>query len=562
MENTFSHIQHTFPQFEANAELAAMLSQVQPFTDAERTPQAREKRLREAFASHEAFDKYYFPPSMYESYAPPCELHGYIGEVAQVAGVHTIFGPRKHGKTAKGKTTLLWMLLCGKIKIAGTYAETILKSANILRDCIMLLADNERIREDFKIEFAEANSDQCRFRATADFSFMNDGKKKKKSASTKISALNEWKYIASFSEGRSLRGYTRLFGRPQFLLGDDIETLESSFSNDAVQLRIDKISEAFQSLSDGGTFLILGNDFTTAGALHRLSLEQEQGILARSWTVTSFKAWIDRETFTTLSKVVSFSKDSVSRLEQYDGFSLWFKKYSAMSENELKEMLKPKSGSDWQANFQQNPIPPEGDFFTRDHYHEYTSIPNDARGVLWVDPNLSKKSKGDTTAMPVYKYSVSTDSYFITEALCRSFADSNKLLDEVFRMRKAHDVKNIGFDGNVNQESNWTNNVRNWCLIKKLPFPHIEYKRYNVDELAKNFQSAYAADKVFFPAGFAKTPEGEKFLAQFFSFTGVKLNKKDDAPDSIICAHEFIHDRKITGRKSTPPVPVNDVYTN
>jgi hypothetical protein len=550
----FSSIELSFKEFEESAELAARLSKCNPFTDAERTESAREKRIRDSFARFEAFDINYFPAAMHEDYADPNEMHRYIASAFTVPGVHVVFGPRKHGKTATAKKVFIWLLLSGRADIGGTYAETLIpKSTNILKDIVLLIGKNERIQEDYKVEFTEANSDQCQFRITADLSFLSEKGAKKNKVN-----YNAWKYVAAFSEGRSVRGYTRIFARPQVLLGDDVETLESPMSNDAVQLRINKLTEAFQSLTDNGVFCIFGNDFTTAGALHRLKLQQEQGILAKNYDVVSFTAWLDKPiaiACVAISKLLTFSRN-----EKQFPRPLWFKRYAAKTEEALKILLKPFSESDWQGNFQQNPVPPEGDFFTREHYHEWTSIPDDAKGVLWVDPNLSKKSKGDTTAMPGYKYSASTDSYFIPEALCRSFADSNKLLDEVFRMRTSCKVANIGFDGNVNQESNWTNNVRNWCQIKKQPFPHVEYRRYNVDELAKNFQAVYAADKVFFPPGFAKTPDGERFLAQFFSFTGVKMNKKDDAPDSVISAHEFLLDRKLN-KKSGPPVKaVDDVY--
>lgn len=552
MTNDFSKIQFSFPDFEQDAQLEALLSRIEPFTEKERTPEARRKRIQRALQSHEAFDEEYFPKEMYEGYAPNCELHHYIGDVATSGGVRVIFGPRKHGKTVKGKKTLLWMLLSGNATIAGTYAETLMKSANILKDCVMLLQKNERIMEDFKIEFAEANSDQCQFRITADLSFVQGD----------LTKILSWKFIATFSQDRSVRGYTRLFGRAQFVLGDDLETLESSFSNQAVQLRLDKIAETFQSLADGGTFLILANNFTTAGALYRLKIEQDNGILAKGWTVATFKAWMNETAMTELERFVSFGKQSRILLSTRGGFSLWHEKYPANSESELKELLMPKTESDWQANFQQNPVPPEGDFFKRELYKEWTSVPNDARGVLWTDPNLSKKSKGDTTASPSYKYSVTTDCYYITEAICRSFADSNKLLDEVFRMRAANEIKNLGFDGNVSQESTWTNNVRNWCRINNQSFPHVEYRRYHVDEIAKNFQAVYASGKVFFPPNFAKTPDGERFLSQFFAFTGTKKSGgKDDAPDSVICAHEFIHERKLTKKPNRFVKAFEDYYS-
>jgi hypothetical protein len=188
-----------------------------------------------------------------------------------------------------------------------------------------------------------------------------------------------------------------------------------------------------------------------------------------------------------------------------------------------------------------------GTVFLKKHYQEAEYLPADVKGVIYTDPNLSLKSKGDTTAITNLGYSALKDQYFIVNASCKSHSDSNELLDEVLSL-KTVGTTGLAFDGNVTQESTWTNFVKNWARLHNSPFPRIEYKRYNVDDLAKNIQLAWNEGRVFFPQGFRDSLENKIYLSQLFAFTNKKAKRKDDAPDSLICAFEFLHERQIASR--------------
>jgi phage terminase large subunit len=187
----------------------------------------------------------------------------------------------------------------------------------------------------------------------------------------------------------------------------------------------------------------------------------------------------------------------------------------------------------------------EGFIFKSDYYSEWNEIPQDARGVIYCDPNLSKKSEGDTTAIVKLLYSASTHKYYIADAVCRSFSDSNELLREVLSMRDDQ-AKSIAFDGHVNQESTWSMHIQNYCRQRNLPFPVVEFKRYRVDDLAKNAQWVWTDNAFQFPPHFKAREDGERFASQMFSFAGKKAGNKDDAPDALICALEFITERGMT----------------
>lgn len=542
---SFSLIEYTFEDFKnsvSKQKQLESLTPVTPFSAKEMTKENTRQRIERSLGSYRVFDKTYFPPAMYEFYSPPNKMIEDIVNAVRIPGIHLFIGPRKHGKTMTGKKLLLYSPIAALHNITGVYAETLNKSAAVLKDLYTLCQINGRLSYDYNLNFIEANSDSLSFRCNYRTEFNPPPDKT-------TSDMHQPRFIASFSEGRSVKGFTRLFGRPSLLLADDIETLESSFSARAVELRFQKLSEAYHSLNDNGSMIILANDFHVLSVVHRIRLLNEKGLLPGHWYVYVYKAY-------------NHSKSAL----QKKGV-LWNARFKVKTENQLKAILKPASESDWQANYQQNPVPPEGDFFNRKHYAEYQALPDDVRGVIYCDPNLSKKSMGNTTAIVPLLYSPSADVYYLPETVCRSFADSNILLGEVFRMWNSLKVNGtraisaIAFDGNVTQESTWTQHVKNYCRLNSTAFPLIEYKRYRVNELAKNLQAVYTEGRLKFAGGFSLNEDGERFLAQFFSFTGEKNGSEDDAPDALICAFEFIHERKLIRQNTQPFKVFKDYYS-
>jgi hypothetical protein len=194
----------------------------------------------------------------------------------------------------------------------------------------------------------------------------------------------------------------------------------------------------------------------------------------------------------------------------------------------------------------------KGNVFLKKHYSEFEDLPNDVKSVLYTDPNLSIKSKGDSTAIVHLGFSPSSNDYYVIDPLCKSFADAEELLNEVYLARRPFTYA-LGFDGNVTQESTWTNFVKNWSKIKAAPFPPIHYKRYRVDDLSKNVQLVWNQGKIKFPAGFSSSLHGKIFLNQLFAFTSKKAGLKDDAPDALICAFEFLHEKKLDHKPAIGP---------
>lgn len=512
----FSSFDVTMRRFEAEAEMKQLLRPAPPWPDKERTPENVAKRRDEAMHDFWAFDRHYFPPQMYpQGKAQVSSFHKSIVKIGTTPGVQILLGPRSHAKTATAKKLLVWMLMTGRKHLMGIYCETLPKASNAIDDVRMLIFENERILHDYRPTLLEANADQLEFH-------LDDGKRRT---------------VAAFSEGRSVRGFVRGFARPEYLLVDDMETLQSPMEGKQVKERIFKLRESVASLTDGSTALVLGNNFDARGALNQLKLQADNGVLRKGWNIHIFKAWTK-------------------------GRPLWPQRYPAATEEHLKDMVGAADEHDWQSNYQQNPIPPEGFIFTREYLKFWDRLPKDVRGVVYVDPNLALKSKGDTTAIVRMLFSPSTQLFYVT-GRCRSYDDPGELLTDALEMRTAN-VRGLGFDGHVNQESHWHHHIKAWCREHGMPYPLVEFKQYKVDQLATNAQAEYKQGRFLFDPAMKGSEEGDTFFTQFFAFHSKKARRKDDAPDAVICAHEFITERRLVkrshGSANTIVHIIEDVY--
>lgn len=484
-------------KFERDTEQRIALAPVQAWPAAERHAAKRAQRLRQAVADFWKFDAIYFQPEMYgDGYSASPPAHKTIVKVAQTPGVHIIAGARSHGKTVVGKKVAAWLLLAGRVPFIGTLSHTLPTSCNVLGDVAAIVAENARIMEDFGVVWGQRNQEQFQFRCTH-------------------TTHNGWRYAMAFSEGRSVRGATRGFGRPGFLLGDDIETRVSPLSDDAVRDRVLFVKEAHKSLTANGTLVWMANNFDQRCAVNRLLAEQSAGLLPPHWRVHLLPAWQGKR-------------------------PQWPARYPANTEQQLMALLQITDEAEWRGEYQQDPIPPAGEVFRREHYQEWQALPDDAKGVVYADQNLALKSRGDTSALVQLLYSPSTDCFFVGAARCRSYSDANQLLDDLFAMRSGGRVFRFGMDGHVAQESTWTNFLRGYCRQRGLAFPHVQFCRFSVDHCATNLQARYAAGRLRFPPGFSGTQEGREFLDQMFAFTSKKAARHDDAPDAVICAHELL----------------------
>lgn len=517
----FSRIDQSMAQFEQDHETKKALLPAEVWSAEEGTPQKRDERIERCSVDFWDFDRTYFTPEMHTGgHAEPAEFHHELLEMMTAIGIDVVIGPRDHAKSAYALKMGTWLLLTGRVTVGGTYSNTLPMASRLLSSFSSLLTENLRIRDDWGVEMLEDNEEQFRFRTRGD---------------------RRVRIMAAFSEGRSVRGYTYLFGRPQLLIGDDIETLSSPLGPNHATDRIDRVSEAWASMEkDNRSIVWLANNFDVRCSVNSLKVQQEKGVLEDHIRVHHYRAW--------------------------DGKPLWPQRFPAKSEKQMRRMVKPKDEKDWRGNYQGDPIEESGDQFPRDKYAEYAELPPDARGVAWCDPNLSKKGKGDTTAMGALLYSPSLNTFYVAGARCRSYSGSGDLLDDYFTVKeKVGNVFAMGFDGHVSQESTWSDHVINWCRINQGTYPRLEYRKYNVDLLAKTVSAVYQEGRILFEPGFRETKEGKRFTEQLFAFAGKKAGKMDDAADFLCCAYELIHERGLAVPKREGDAPritiVNDPFT-
>lgn len=518
----YSGINESFAILKQEIEDSALLKTVSAFSAKDSTPEAVKKRVLRAKRDYWFYDRTYFSKDQYQNYADPGDYQRSIYEEIMCQGVDIHAGPRGFTKTTTAKKVFAWKLLTGRTHFLATLSFVIKPAQNNMSDIASIIMENSRIAHDFRTISNVWNTDEFSFRTQTQH----------------IASLRK-RYIAPFSEERSMRGWTKEFLRIEELFGDDFETLASAIGGDYTRRRIAVAEEGVASL--GGTrpsAWFSGNMFDSRGYIAQLLKEQEDGLsLERSgWRVHIHKAW-------------------------KDGKSQWITRYPAESEEEMMHMVGARTKADFKANWQQEPSPPEGHVFKREFVKFWDKYPKDARGVLYTDQNLALKSKGDTTAIVRLTYSPSTEFLYVS-ARCLSFSDPNELLDMVLHMRSKR-VQGIGFDGNVSQESHWRNHIRAWCNKNDAHFPTAKFCRYHVDQLATNLQMVYAEGKILFDPAMKFSEEGIRFFEQLFAFVSKKQKGRDDAPDALICAYQFLTERKLNrvgGAKSHSAIFIQEDY--
>ncbi|KAB2967524.1 hypothetical protein [Zoogloea sp.] len=502
------------------AEIDAQMCVILPFTEKERTAAAVKDRLKRSDDDFFYWDKVYFPAEMYDEYFPPGWFHQEIVRLMDLGDkkAHVLHGPRDSAKTGTAKKKFLYNFLHGKRHYQLIGSETLAPAQTAIVDMLYILESNERLKHDYKLQWNEASSENLFARSVTN------------PAGT---------YIGALSEDRSSRGKQRAFFlRPDLIYLTDFENNTSSVTKEAVEKRIQRVNEMRTSLAAKGTLLWEGNNFSVDCAMNHLFLEQERGILSEEFILHRFPAWDP-------------SRKGNRR-------SIWFERFPAKSEADMRSQCKPMDDHDWNGNFQGRPSVKSGDIFPSEHYHEWTELPEDLRGVIFTDPNCSLKEKGDTTAITCLCWSTMMQKYFITSARCKSYSNPNELIRDFLTLRAAEKIREISiisqaFDGNVAQEATWTNSLLNFSRLFNMPLPHIEFKRYRVDDLASVAENEWKAGKFLFPPGFRRTEEGKRYTDQMFKFRLKKAAKKDDAPDSLISALELMQEYHINLIGGTAP---------
>jgi hypothetical protein len=210
--------------------------------------------------------------------------------------------------------------------------------------------------------------------------------------------------------------------------------------------------------------------------------------------------------------------------------------------------MAPLDDEDWLGSQMQKPVKPKGGFFKTEHAELWTALPGDLLAVTWVDGNLAKKGKGDRTCMGAALFSPSTQRYYGFGIRYKSYSDSNELLDDLRQLwldvrGTGAQLIGAGMDGNVNQESHWSQHVDNYCRLRGVLLPTIDFKRYDVSLMAKTAQLVWSSKHFFLPSEWFEDDERRDFMSDLIAFTGRKLpGRRDDGPDWLVCIIQYLHE--------------------
>lgn len=464
---------------------------------------ARDIRVKKAMKDFFYFDKTYFPKKMFrQGWYKPGLLHYTMLQKTFEVGIFWFGAHRSLAKSVYLLKIRLWYFLSGRANSGGIMKENKTKSMKFVRAMANVIRTNGRLKADFGTVIDTLNDDMLVFKCNTNRGFCS---------------------YMPYSLDAGARGDSQVdLERLDFLDGDDLETTKQVFNEENNQKKLLKIREAYRSCRDNASMIILGNNLHPKCLFNKLKIAQEKGIVSDLIEILAFPSW-------------SFK---ITSAVKYLG-SVWESKFPAKSAEEMKAMMKIDGEVEW-AEAQCEPILKSGHVFPAQYKRTYfqNELPSDAYGPAFCDPNLSKKGQGDTTAMAAILYSRTNDLYYVYKPSCKSYSSSNDLLTDYLKIFDGR-IRIMAMDGNVSQESNWSNNINNFVAIKGMPLPPIMFCKYNVDMISLHLSSIYQQGKLRFPAEFLETEEGEEAITQFQTFGSKKEPGKDDFPDCLISCYQF-----------------------
>lgn len=489
------NLTQSFEEFEAAYKAKTFIAPQEGFTGKQASPVLRNKRIEKALKDFWYFDRTYFPANAHrQGYSKPGILHKALHKTSMTPGIHWHLAHRNLAKSAYGLKLVMWHLLRGQV-IWGMLCEDLRKARLMMKAIKFSMYSNPRLTSDFETKIVTDNEDMLVIQS---------------------GTTSKQMIVLPFSLDRNPRGSSVSMDRPDGIFFDDIETSTSSFTAEALEKRLGKLVEALKSLRTGGTMFGVGNNLDPDCLANKLILEKEKGISRDHVHVYPWPDWSGAKT----------------EIVPYKG-SVWKAAYPARSESEMRTMRAIVDDVE-QSQAQCKPVKASGIIFPKSLYDEYEVLPADACGPAYVDPNLALKGKGDSTAFGAVLFSASTQTYYVYKPHCESYSDPNKLLSDFLEVYD-HRIRRLGMDGNVAQESIWTNFIKGWTREKNRPYPPVEFCRYTTDHHITVAQTIYHNGRLKFPKGFAQTETGRAFLDSFHGFAGKKAGKRDDAPDFLIC---------------------------
>lgn len=202
-----------------------------------------------------------------------------------------------------------------------------------------------------------------------------------------------------------------------------------------------------------------------------------------------------------------------------DNKALWPEWYPIEALERIRNVLPPRQ---WNALYQQNPIPDDGDFFKRDWFYEYDNLPDNLNYYITHDDAVTDSS-GDYTEIGVWGIDPDDNIYAVDWWSGQETSDIwiDRLLDLI---EKYQPFSVIGESGPIRR-------AVEPFLIKRMTqrriYANLEWKPSISDKptRARAFQGLASMGKVFLPK---KRVWAEDLLRQLMRFPAGKYDDKVD----------------------------------
>lgn len=305
---------------------------------------------------------------------------------------HLFCGARGHGKTRVVRALAMKLAVFGQWNFISWTGDDLALSKGSLGLIKLEFASNPKIIADYG-RLLDPNR-----RADDDFRILPSDHNKHGTV------------FKAFSMRSTPRGQLEDF-RIQLDIYEDVEDFGSSINPDQTIKKLDTIKRDFLPARDGNrsTSVFLTNnpqETCIANTLKKME-EKELREFMPNARLYFIPAWNDGSN-TIINGHVTGKHPVGPTWPEKDG------------RHESEEAMRVDQGYDittWQTEKQNNPQPPQGDTFHKQHWVDYDQLPQDAEGLIWVDPAHGKTSSYKAAA--VILYSPSTRKFYTLMPFCR-----------------------------------------------------------------------------------------------------------------------------------------------
>ncbi|MEP2447390.1 MAG: hypothetical protein ABJI69_09190 [Balneola sp.] len=210
--------------------------------------------------------------------------------------------------------------------------------------------------------------------------------------------------------------------RPDFLYLEDVEDFQSSINPEQTDKRLSIIKKDFlEAVNENhwNGLMNTNNPVETCIANRLISMsEQERKEEFPKARVTVVPRWNDGENTIVRNQLIdSDTEYPLSIVRNMIGPN-WIEKDGVFDSEEHMRLEKEVDLETWSSEHKCKPYTPQGDVFLRSNWNDYAFLPDDATGIIWVDP--AQGTKTSYKAAAVLLFSPTTKKMYSLMPFCRT----------------------------------------------------------------------------------------------------------------------------------------------